>query len=73
MKLFKKFLIKLLFPHIAVIIFIVSVVLIMLIYSFIRPDSHPLLIYASVFLSSYVLAILFIKQPVVLNKIKPIK
>lgn len=73
MKLLKNLLINLLLPHIAVIIFIVPVAAIMLVYAFVRPDSHPLLIYSSYFLSAYALTILCAKLPEAFEKIKSLK
>lgn len=73
MKRLKKILIKLLFPNIWLVIFLMPVAASMLVYAFAYPNSDPVIIYGSYFLSAYTTTIFCTKLPSVLRKLKCIR
>lgn len=66
----KQIVIKILFPHIAVIVLLVPVSIVMLIYSFGNEAPIPVVEYASYCLSAYSLTILCVRMPFIYRKVK---
>lgn len=73
MELFKKILLKLLFPHKAIVIFSVPVAAALLIYAFAYEDANMVITYISYIFSAYSLTILCAKAPILFHKIKKAK
>lgn len=72
MKLYKNILTKILFPNNFIVVLLVPVATAMLIYAFVFPNSNPLIVYGSYFLSAYALTVLCTKLPAILKKFKTI-
>ena len=73
MKIFKKLLHALLFPHIAILIILVPIAAAMLIYAFAFENAHPMVAYASYFLSAYTLTIVCFRTPAIIRWAKTVK
>ena len=73
MEKFKRILLKLLFPHIVLIVILVPFSAALLIYAFAYENAHPVIVYASYFISAYALTIVCAKTPVLYRKIQRIK
>lgn len=73
MEKLKKISMKLLFPHIALIIIIVIIAIAGLIYAFAYKNPHPVITYLSYFISAYALTIVCARTPKMYHFIKRIK
>lgn len=73
MEVFKKILIKLLFPHLASILVLVPVAAALLIYSFGFKESGSPIAYLSYFLSAYALLVVCMRAPSIFKKLKTAK
>ncbi len=73
MERFKKILLKLLFPHTAIVVLLVPIATALLIYAFVYPEANPIWVYGSYFLSAYALTVVCTKAPSIYKKVKEIK
>lgn len=73
MKKYKRILRKLLFPHMAILIMLVPVAVALLVYAFTYERTHPIVVYASYFLSAYTLILLCVRTPAIVRWCKDIK
>ena len=73
MEQFKKILLKLLFPHKAVIILSVPIAAVLLIYAFAYKNANMVVSYIAYVFSAYALTIVCVKAPVLLKKMKEAK
>lgn len=73
MEKFRKILLWLLFPHIAVVIILVPIATALLIYAFLSPEANPVAVYGSYFLSAYALTVVCTKAPAICRKAASIK
>lgn len=73
MEQFKKLLLKLLFPHKAVIILSVPIATLLLIYAFAYENANSVVSYIAYVFSAYALTIVCVKAPVLLKKMKEAK
>ncbi len=70
MKRFKKILLKLLFPHKAIIILSVPIATMLLLYAFVYKDANIVITYISYVFSAYSLTIVCAKSPILFRKLK---
>lgn len=73
MEQFKKILLKLLFPHSAVIILAVPVAAVLLIYAFAYENANVAISYIAYVFSAYALTVVCVKAPILFKKIKEVK
>ncbi|MBQ3604467.1 MAG: hypothetical protein IJA02_11560 [Clostridia bacterium] len=73
MEIIKKVLLKLLFPHVAVVAALVPVAAALLIYAFAAPNANEVLVYASYVVSAYALTVVCTKAPAIFKFLKNLK
>lgn len=73
MEIIKKVLLKLLFPHVAVVAALVPVATALLIYAFAAPNANEVLVYASYVVSAYALTVVCTKAPAIFKFFKNLK
>lgn len=69
----KKILLKLLFPHVGVVVILVPIATALVVYALLNPDEHPLVLYSSYLLSAYALTVVCTKAPRIYQGLKNIK
>lgn len=70
---YKTILLRLLYPHIAVVAVLVPLAGALLIYSFAAPEANPVIVYGSYGLSAYALTVLCLRMPEIWRRLKNLR